>query len=193
MLEVHQMPKPQGGNHKAPLLVSQEQKAIINLRGNPQDPTFVQAVQQALGLPLPVAACSSIANAHYRVVWVGPDDWFVIGAGGEQRSLEQRLRTALSGQHFSVTDVSSGYFMVTLAGAQARDVLAQGCPLDLHASVFQPGHSAGTVFFRVGIYLWQRDNAPTFEMLVRRSFIDHFWQLINHCTLDCGWLAKQAA
>lgn len=193
MLEVHQMPKPQGGNPQAPLLVSQEHKAIFNLRGNPQDPAFVQAVQQALGLPLPVAACSSIANAHYRVVWVGPDDWFVISAGGEQGSLEQRLRTALSGQHYSVTDVSSGYFMVTLAGDQARDVLAQGCPLDLHPRVFQPGQSAGTVFFRVGIYLWQRDNVPTFEMLVRRSFIDHFWQLINHCTLDCGWLAKQAA
>ena len=193
MLEVHQMPKPRLGNHKDPLFVSQELMAIINLRGNPQDPAFVQAVQQALGLSLPVAACSSEANTQFRVVWVGPDDWFVIGAAGEQESIEQRLRTALAGQHCSVTDVSSGYFMVTLAGVQARDVLAQGCPLDLHPSVFKPGQSAGTLFFKVGIYLWQRDNTPTFEMLVRRSFIDHFWQLINHCTLDCGWLARQAA
>ena len=193
MPEVHQMPKPQRGNHKAPLVAGQELKAIINLRGNSQDPAFAQAVQLALGLPLPVTVCSSIANAQFRVVWVGPDDWFVIGAAGEQESIEQRLRTALAGQHCSVTDVSSGYFMVTLAGAQSRDVLAQGCPLDLHPSVFKPGQSAGTLFFKVGIYLWQRDNAPTFEMLVRRSFIDHFWQLINLCTVDCGWVAKQAA
>ena len=193
MLEVHQMPTPQRGNHKEPLVAGQELRAIINLRGNPQDPAFAQAVQQALDLPLPVAACSSIANAQLRVVWVGPDDWFVIGAAGEQESIAQRLRAALSGQHYSVSDVSGGYFMVSLAGVQARDVLAQGCPLDLHPSVFKPGQSAGTLFFKVGIYLWQRDTTPTFEMLVRRSFIDHFWQLINHCTLDCGWLARQAA
>lgn len=193
MPEVHQMPKPQPGNYNEPLVADQELKAIINLRGNPQDPAFVQAVQQALGLPLPVAACSSMANAQLRVVWVGPDDWFVIGAAGEQISIEHRLRAALAGQHCAVTDVSSGYFVVTLAGVQARDVLAQGCPLDLHARVFKPDQSAGTLFFKVGIYLWQLDNTPTFEMLVRRSFIDHFWQLINHCTLDCGWRARQAA
>ncbi len=193
MLEVHQMPKPQRGIHKEPLVAGQELRAVINLRGNPQDPAFVQAVQQALGLPLPLTACSSLANAQIRIVWAGPDDWFVIGAAGEQQSMAQRLRTALAGQHCAVTDVSSGYFMVSLAGIQARDVLAQGCPLDLHSSVFKPGQSAGTHFFKVGIYLWQRDNAPTYEMLVRRSFIDHFWQLINHCTLDCGWVARQAA
>ena len=193
MLEVHQMPQPRPGNHKEPLFVNQELRAIISLRGNPQDPAFLQAVQQALELPLPVAACSSIANSQLRVVWVGPDDWFVIGAAGAQESIAQRLRAALSGQHCSVTDVSSGYFMVTLAGAQARDVLAQGCPLDLHPNVFKPGQSAGTLFFKVGIYLWQRDNAPTYEVLVRRSFVDHFWQLINYCTLDCGWLVRRAA
>ncbi len=193
MHEVHQMPQPARGNHPAPLIAGQKHQAVLNLRGNAQDPAFVQAVQQALGLPLPVAACSSIANAQVRVVWVGPDDWFVVVASGQQAALAQSLRTALAGQHSAVTDVSSGYFLVTLAGEQARDVLAQGCPMDLHPSVFKPGQSAGTHFFKVGIYLWQRDNAPTFEMLVRRSFIDHFWQLIQHCTVDCGWIDKQAA
>ena len=192
MLEVHNAPKPQSGHHKDPLIAGQQLKAVINLRGNSQDPDFVQAVQRALGLPLPVTVCSSIANAHLRVVWVGPDDWFVIGENGEQDAIVQRLREALAALHCAVTDVSSGYFMVTLAGTQARDVLAQGCPLDLHPNVFKPAQSAGTLFFKVGIYLWQRDNSPTFEMLVRRSFIDHFWQLINHCTLDCGWLPSPA-
>lgn len=190
MLEVHKMPKAQSGSHNEPLIASQDQKTIINLRGNPQETSFVQAVEKALGLPLPLSACSSIANAQFRVVWVGPDDWFVIGSAEEQESIAQRLRQALVGQHCAVTDVSSGYFLVSLAGVQARDVLAQGCPLDLHSSAFKPGQSAGTHFFKVGIYLWQRDNTPMFEMLVRRSFIDHFWQLINHCTLDCGRVAK---
>lgn len=193
MLETHRMPTPARGRHAQPLIAGQDSKAVINLRGNARDPAFGQAVQQALGLPLPVQACSSLATAQLRLVWVGPDDWFVIGPDGQQQAIEQRLRAALAGQHCAVTDISSGYVQVTLTGAQARDVLAQGCPLDLHPRVFQPGQAAGTHFFKVGITLWQRDEAPTFELLVRRSFIDHFWPLLKHCTLDCGWVARRAA
>ena len=50
--------------------------AIVNLRGNAEDPAFRAAVSQALQLELPVQPCSSVANALHRLVWVGPDDWF---------------------------------------------------------------------------------------------------------------------
>lgn len=193
MLRTHRMPKPPSGQFKAPLLTGQDDMAIINLRGEAQDAAFVQAVQQALGLPLPVAACTTLATKQMRLVWVGPNDWFVMGAKGQEAEIESRLRAALAGQHCAITDVSSGYFLVTLAGAQARDVLAQACPMDFHPAVFKPGHAVGTNFFKLSVYIWQRDDEPRFELLVRRSFIDHFWQLIGHCTLDCGWTARQAA
>ncbi len=193
MLETHQMPAPVRGQHAQPLIAGQELKAVVNLRGDARDPAFLQAVQQALGLPLPVQPCSTLATPELRLVWGGPDDWFVIGPAGQAQAISQRLRTALAGQHCAVTDVSSGYFQVTLAGAQAREVLAQGCPMDLHPRAFKPGQSAGTHFFKVGITLWQHDDAPTFELLVRRSFIDHFWQLVDHCALDCGREARKAA
>ena len=193
MLETHQMPAPVRGSHTKPLIAGQDLKAVVNLRGDARDPAFLQAVQQALGLPLPVQPCSTLALPELRLVWGGPDDWFVIGPAGQEQAISQRLSAALHGQHCAVTDVSSGYFQVTLTGAQVRDVLGQGCPLDLHPRVFKPGQSAGTHFFKVGITLWQRDEAPTFELLVRRSFIDHFWQLIDHCALDFGRVARQAA
>jgi sarcosine oxidase subunit gamma len=187
------MPTPASGPFKAPLLAGQDDKAVINLRGDAQDDAFVHAVQQALGLPLPVAACSTVATTQIRIVWVGPNDWFVVGPHGQQTEIENRLRAALAGQHCAITDVSSGYFLVTLAGAQVCEVLAQACPIDFHPAVFKPGRAIGTNFFKIGIYVWQRDEFPTFEMLVRRSFIDHFWQLIDHCALDFGWTARQAA
>ena len=193
MLNAHHMPTPPLGPFKAPLLTGQADKSIINLRGDAQDPAFVQAVQEALGLPLPVAACSTVATLQIRMVWVGPNDWFVIGAAGQQSDIENKLRTALTGQHCAITDVSSGYFLVTLSGVQVREVLAQACPMDFHPAVFKPGKAVGTNFFKIGIYVWQRDETPSYEMLVRRSFIDHFWQLIDHCALDFGWVARHAA
>jgi sarcosine oxidase subunit gamma len=65
--------------------------------------------------------------------------------------------------------------------------------MDFHPAIFKPGKAVGTNFFKIGIYVWQRDEAPSYEMLVRRSFIDHFWQLIDHCALDFGWTARHAA
>ena len=57
--------------------------AVVNLRGNPEDPAFRAAVSRALNLELPVQPCSSVADKLHRLVWVGPDDWFVIGPKGQ--------------------------------------------------------------------------------------------------------------
>jgi sarcosine oxidase subunit gamma len=193
MPEVHHMPTPARGSHAQPLVTGQSSMAIINLRGNAQDVAFVQAVHTALGVTLPIEACSTVCNLQVRIVWAGPDDWFVISQAGLETTLVQQLQQALQGQHCAVTDVSSGYFLVTLEGPQARDLLSQGCPMDFHPREFKGGRAVGTHFFKVGLYLWQRDETPTFEMLVRRSFIDHFWQLIQLCTQSYGWVGKQTA
>ena len=193
MPNAHRMPTSQRGPFLNPLFAAQDDKAIISLRGDADDPSFLKAVQEALKIPLPVAACSTLATLNIRALWVGPNDWFVIGPQGEQANIESRLRLALAGQHCAVTDVSSGYFLVTLSGVQAREVLAQACPMDFHPAVFKPGQAVGTNFFKISTYLWQLDETPAFEMLVRRSFIDHFWQLIEHCSTEFGWTARQAA
>ena len=193
MPKVHQLP-PFASTHKASALqVAQRHMAVVNLRGNSQDPAFLQAVQQALGLALPVQACSTVAHDSVRLVWVGPDDWFVIGQPGHQTALVAALRLALGEQHAAVTDVSSGYFVVSLAGPSARELLGQGCPMDFHLSVFHANQAASTHFHKVGITLWRTGNAGDFELLVRRSFIDHFWQLAVAGSHELGITAAVAA
>jgi sarcosine oxidase subunit gamma len=193
MPKVHQLP-PFAATHKASALrVDQRHTAIVNLRGNSQDPAFLQAVQQALGLALPVKSCSTVANDSVRLVWVGPDDWFVIGQPGQQAALAAALRLALGEQHAAVTDVSSGYFVVSLAGPSARELLAQGCPMDFHPSAFHMDQAASTHFHKVGTTLWRTGDAANFELLVRRSFIDHFWQLAVAGSREFGITAAVAA
>ena len=178
MPKVHQLPVLAPSANPQSLRVGQQSLAIVNLRGNAQDPAFLLAVQQALGVALPVKACTTAANQRLRVVWVGPDDWFVFGPQGEQAALAEALRSALGQQHAAVTDVSSGYFVVSLAGLSARDLLAQGCPMDFHPNAFHVDQAATTHFHKVGITVWKSGDASRFELLVRRSFIDHFWQLV---------------
>ena len=166
-------------------------QSVLNLRGNPDDAAFRDGVAQALGLTLPTQACTTVANEALRLVWVGPDDWFVIGPKGEAAAIEARLRQALTGQHFAVTDVSSGYTVLHLSGAPVREVLAQGCPLDLHPKVFGPGSAAGSVFFKASVWLWQTDAAPVYEVLVRNSFRGYVWLMLERCTPECGLVARR--
>ena len=165
--------------------------AIVNLRGNAEDPAFRVAVSQALNLELPVQPCSSVADALHRLVWVGPDDWFVIGPKGQAAAIESRLRTALTGMHHALTDVSGGYTVLHLSGTPVREVLAQGCPLDLHPRAFGPGSSAGSLFFKTSIWLWQTDEAPTYEVLVRSSFMGYFWLMLERSTQECGLVTRR--
>ena len=193
MPKVHQLPVLAPSANPQSLRVGQQSLAIVNLRGNAQDPAFLLAVQQALGVALPVQACTTLANQRLRVVWVGPDDWFVFGPQGEQAALAEALRSALGQQHAAVTDVSSGYFVVSLAGPTAQDLLAQGCPMDFHPNAFHVGQAATTHFHKVGITLWRTADASGFELLVRRSFIDHFWQLVVAGSCEFGISDELAA
>jgi sarcosine oxidase subunit gamma len=193
MPKVHQLPVFTPSSNPQSLRVGQQSLAIVNLRGNAKDPAFLEAVQQALGLALPVQACTTVANQRLRLVWVGPDDWFVFGPQGEQAALAEALRSALGQQHAAVTDVSSGYFVVSLAGPTARDLLAQGCPMDFHPNAFHVDQAATTHFHKVGTTLWRAADASGFELLVRRSFIDHFWQLVVAGSREFGISDELAA
>ena len=165
--------------------------AIVNLRGNAEDAAFREAASRALGLALPVQPCTTATNAVCRVVWAGPDDWFLIAPKGQANSIMSQLRAALAGMHCAVTDVSSGYTVLHLGGPAARDVLAQGCPLDLHPRVFKPGASAGSLFFKASIWLWRTEEAAEYELLVRRSFMGYSWLMLQRCTQECGLATRR--
>lgn len=184
-------PSPQAFSEQALLAGWRTGLSIVNLRGNAEDPVFQAAVFRALDLELPVQPCSSAANTVLRLIWVGPDDWFVIGPKGQASVIEAQLRQALVGLHYAVTDVSGGYTVLHLSGIPVRDVLAQGCPLDLHPRVFGPGSSAGSLFFRASVWIWQTEEAPVYEMLVRSSFMGYVWLMLERATQECGLVIRR--
>jgi sarcosine oxidase subunit gamma len=168
--------------------------SVVNLRGNAEDPAFCEGVARALGgAALPTKAATTSESGIVRIVWAGPDDWFVIGPKGHAEEVAERLRDALAGLHHAVTDVSSGYTVLHLSGTPARDVLAQGCPLDLHPRAFASSACAGSHFFKASVWLWQTDEAPVYELLVRRSFMGYVWLMLERTTIECGLITRRFA
>ncbi|MBS7807900.1 sarcosine oxidase subunit gamma family protein [Variovorax sp. PCZ-1] len=160
--------------------------SVLSLRG--EGTAIAQGVERALGLALPSSTNTTHQQGDIRLVWVSPDDCFVIAPSAQAAKLEAALREALQAQHFAVTDVSSGYFLLSLAGAGARSMLAQGCPLDLHPKNFALGQCAGSHFFKASVWLWPASDStaePKFELLIRRSFASYVDTMINKASLEC--------
>lgn len=144
--------------------------AQLDLRGNPADPAFLAGVRSAVGLGLPLEPNSTAESNGLTALWLGPDQWHLVGPEGGERSLEERLLERLAGRHASVVDVSAGRTVIEMGGAKARQVLAKGCSLDLHPRAFSKGRCAQTQLARAQVILHQRAEDPVYWLYLRPSF-----------------------
>jgi sarcosine oxidase subunit gamma len=119
-------------------------------------------------------------------LWLGPDEWLVTAPLERTAALLDGLREALAGHHHAVVDLTHARTTIALAGPQARDVLAKGCPLGLHSSVFQPGHCAQSHLAKAGILLYQVDDRPTFHLTVLRSYAEYVWRWLEDAAEEYG-------
>ncbi|HZP08599.1 sarcosine oxidase subunit gamma [Methyloceanibacter sp.] len=165
-------------------------RAIINIRGNAGDLVFSTAVKVATGVDLPVEANTVSAADDIRILWLGPNEWWVVADDAKREELIERLRQSFAGQHTAVTDVSESRTVITIAGPAARDVLARGISLDLHPRAFGPGQCAQTGMAKANIVLHQVGNEPSYEIYILKSFADYLWRWIGLVAEDFGLAVK---
>jgi sarcosine oxidase, subunit gamma len=166
------------------LLGERPHRCQINLRGNAVDPAFADGVRQAAGLGLPQAPNSVTRGGELRALWLGPNEWLLIGPAGPEMDLVRSLRASLAGQHAAVTDVSEARTCILVAGAKARELLARGVSLDLHPRVFGPGRCGQTGLAGANVIIEQIDDRPGFEIAVLNSFADHLWHWLERAGQD---------
>jgi len=166
------------------LLGERPHRCQINLRGNAADGAFADGVRQAAGLSLPQAPNSVTSNGELRALWLGPNEWLLIGPAGRETELVRSLRASLAGQHAAVTDVSEARTCILVAGPKARELLARGVSLDLHPRVFGAGRCGQTGLAGANVILEQTDDRPSFEIAVLNSFADHLWRWLERAGQD---------
>ena len=105
------------------------------------------------------------------VLWLGPDEWLVVGEPGTEGSIERELGEAMVGHHHSVVDVSANRVAFHLV--EGLDLLSSGCGLDLDPIRWRPGMCAQTLFGHAQVILHQLDERTT-RVFVRPSFADYF-------------------
>jgi methylglutamate dehydrogenase subunit D len=144
-------------------------------------------VQERLGLRLPMAAqqtenSSNLGLDSLNFIWAGPGRWLARTSAQTGASLEAMLRGELSGVA-SVINQTDGRCVFRISGANLREVLAKGLPIDLDPRAFGPGDTALSLIGHINVHFWQVDRAPTYDFAVPRSFAASF----------CEWLFAAAA
>ena len=159
------------------------------LRVDPE--TGAAVVKSALGLDLPQEPLTSSRSNDTACLWLGPDEWMIVG----DDNLAPDLAKALAKTQSQLADVSDYYTVIEVAGPRARDALMKLTTLDIHPRAFQVGQVAGSLFGHANAWLWLTgetdDEGPAFRLIVRWSMADYLWCLLAECGREWGMPEEQ--
>ncbi len=144
--------------------------AQVDLRAGPDDQDLLADIAKAIGFELPIEPNAVNGVVDHHALWLGPDEWLVVGPPGTEVDLVRILRSALGDRFGAVVDVSAARTTLELTGPHARSLLEFGCSVDLDPRAFPPGSCAQTLVARAQVILQQVDAAPTYRLYVRPSF-----------------------
>jgi sarcosine oxidase, subunit gamma len=173
--------KHQASASKAFRLVERPFLELVNLRGDLRDAAFVAAVESVIGCKPPEKPNTTATGNGYDLMWLGPDEWLVRSAiahsATQAAPMEARLRGAFKGLYAAAVDIGSGYTVLEISGTRTRDVLARGCPLDLHPRLFGVGQCAQSHYFKSSVTVLPTGE-NSFDLVIRRSFADYFVKMM---------------
>ena len=130
----------------------------------------------AASLGFPAEPNTVALNPDRDILWLGPDEWLVVGHTGTAEALVAELETTLGGEHHSVVDVSANRAGIELGGNSRHELLSSACPIDLHPRSWGDGRCAQTVFGAAQILLQEREG--TTRVFVRPSFAAYVVDLL---------------
>jgi len=126
--------------------------------------------------PLPLEPDTAVDDGRRAALWLGPDEWLILGPPGGGAEIVGELEGAFASIDRSVVDVSANRVAIELNGPGRFDLLAHLCPLDLDPRVWTARRCAQTLLGRAQVILQERTDAT--GILVRPSFTDYLVDLL---------------
>lgn len=128
------------------------------------DPSLAERVS----FPLPLEPNTAWQAGARAALWLGPDEWLVVGPAHTASEIVAELDRALEGEHRSIVDVSANRVALELGGPDRFELLESGCSLDLHPRSWRAGMCAQTLYAKTQVILHERHDAT--RVFIRPSF-----------------------
>jgi sarcosine oxidase subunit gamma len=108
-------------------------------------------------------------------------------------AVARTLSAELDGLHHALVPLSHRFVGIAIHGPHAAELLAAGCPLDLHPRAFGPGTVTRTLLGKAEIVLHRPEAGSGFRLYVPRSFAPYLWAWLAAAAREFGGLAEAAA
>ena len=162
--------------------------AAWNVQGDASRANFADQVARQLSIALPITPNTTAHSGALTAFWLAPRSWLVVAESADSPLAQfDQKRDALNKVGGALFDLSASRIAYRIAGDHAIDLLATGCPLDLHPCKFRAGDCAQSVFGRVNVLLCKSDEAPTFIIMVARSFARDARQALRFSAAQYGY------
>lgn len=148
---------------------------MVTLRGDLSSPLLEAALQAQTGCTVP-SQRRLTTGARGKVAWMSPDELLVMVQYSRAGAVAEGLNTALAGGFFTAANVSDARAMISVSGAQARDVLAKVCPVDFHD--FAVGQGRRTRLAQVAAAIW-REETDRWTLVCFRSVAGYVWGVLE--------------
>ena len=180
MAELHTLPSwAAAGRHGAPhdgvTLAEATIATAWNVQGDLARTAFADAALRQFGSALPAAPNTTARSGALHALWLGPHSWLLVTGDPSALADLTARRDAFNAAGGALFDVSASRVAWTISGPHATDLLARGCPLDLHPRAFGVGACAQSLYGHVGVLLVKRNETPAFTLMVARSYARDVW------------------
>lgn len=152
-------------------------QGMITLRADLADPTVAKAVKKACGQDVPQAGTAHISG-EAGVAWMSPDELLILCPHTGVGAKLAQITTDLKSVHHLAVNVSAARASFKVEGAQAREVLAKLCPVDMSAQAFGPGSFRRTRMAQVPAAMWYLSDAA-FQVICFRSQARYVFDLLS--------------
>lgn len=123
-----------------------------------------------------------VCGTSLDLIWSGPSQWLAVSV---RPQMPAELALELAGIA-AVTDQTDARAVLRLRGLRVRDVLAKGCPVDLHPRAFRRGDTILSAIGGIGVQIWWADVDDAVHLAVSRSMAGSFWSWLLPSAQEFG-------
>lgn len=151
----------------------------INLRGNPEDKSFIISTGKILDTLLPIETNKYTKKNNIKAIWLGPNEWLIVNEN--ETNIYDQLLKIFDNKEISVTDVSENRTVLRVSGKRLFTLLSKFLVLDLEKNLSNESSCCQTIFVKVPVLIVRNQNnndETSVDIYTNRSHANYIYELL---------------
>ena len=122
-------------------------------------------------------------NINTRILWNGPNNWFLVST---KKELLKEINQKLKEKDFAITDLSHSRAIIEIEGINTKEILKKGCPFNLNE--LKKNNCLNSVYNGMSVTIDMLDDSPDkVRIFTLRSFGESLYHSITDACLEYGY------